>query len=266
MNVFSREMKASVKSLLIWTVGILLMVWSGMAKYSTLSESSDAVGELMADLPKAMQAILGIGSLDLSTAMGYFGMLYLYLLVMAAIHSSMLGANMMAKEERDKTAEFLLVKPISRARLLAVKLTAAIVLVLLFNAAMTASSFLFVVPYTDGGASAIASDMFRLMLGMLLAQLLFLSIGMAIASAGRRPKRAVAISAAVMMATFLLSIGMDLGDGLDALGYFTPFKYFEASMLLTDGFDPVYVALSAAVSAISLAIAFAGYTRRDMQL
>ena len=114
MNIFKREMRANRKSLIIWCFGVLFIVGSGMGKYAALSNTGDSINELMAHMPSSLQAIMGIGSLDLATVDGYFGLLYLYLVIMASIHAAMLGATMISKEERDKTAEFLFVKPISR--------------------------------------------------------------------------------------------------------------------------------------------------------
>ena len=114
MNMFRREMKSNRTSLILWCIGILFMVGVGMGKY-TLSNTGISLNDVMADMPKSLQAIMGTNSLDLSSAIGYYGLLYLYLVVMATIHASMLGANIISKEERDKTVEFLLVKPISRS-------------------------------------------------------------------------------------------------------------------------------------------------------
>ena len=41
---------------------------------------------------------------------------------MATVHAAMLGADIISKEERDKTAEFLFVKPISRNKIIISKL------------------------------------------------------------------------------------------------------------------------------------------------
>lgn len=266
MNLFWREMKANRKSMIIWIIGIAAMVGSGMSKYAGMSESGEAMNALLANMPKAMQAIMGVGALDISTPVGYYGMLFLYLLLMAAVHASMLGANIVAKEERDKTSEFLLAKPISRRSMLSFKMLAAFVLVLIFNAVMLLFSVAFVAPYADGGAGEVTGDIMRLMLGLLLAQLFFLSVGMAIASAGRNPKRAVPLSAAVMLLTFLLSITIDISGGLTYLSYLTPFKYVEASGVINDGFNPIYVGCSLVVTAAAIAISFAGYAQRDMRV
>lgn len=264
MNLFWREMKAGRKSLIIWIIGIVAMVGAGMGKFASLSGSSEAMVDLMADLPKALQAVLGLGGLDISSVTGYYGMLFLYLVMMGAVHASMLGANAVAKEERDKTAEFLLVKPISRVKILLVKLAAVVVQTIIFNAVMTVSSIAFVTPYADG--EPVTGEILRFMLGMLLIQLLFASVGMAIASAGRNPKRAGALSAGVMLLTFFLSVAIDISGGIDALSFLTPFQYFAAADVLNDGLNPAYIALSIGITLAAVAATIAGYRRRDMRV
>ncbi|MFA5881807.1 MAG: ABC transporter permease subunit, partial [Eubacteriales bacterium] len=75
-------------------------------------------------------------------------MLFLYLVVMATIHAAMLGANIIAKEERDKTAEFLLAKPVSRNEIITVKLGAGLTNILIFNAVTLLSSLVIVGHYS----------------------------------------------------------------------------------------------------------------------
>ena len=130
MNIFIVEMKAYRKALIIWVFGIIFMVVAGMGKYVALSNSSQSINDLFAQMPKSMQTLFGISSFDLSKASGYYGMLFLYLALMATIHAAMLGANIISKEERDKTAEFLLSKPISRNKIITAKLAAAIMNIL----------------------------------------------------------------------------------------------------------------------------------------
>ncbi|WP_088071908.1 signal peptidase I, partial [Gottfriedia luciferensis] len=113
MNIFMREMRTYRKSIIFWCIGIIFLVGTGMAKYKATA-SNGQITELFHQMPKSLQAIMGSGALDLSKASGYFGILVLYLFLMATIHAAMIGSNIIAKEERDKTAEFLFVKPISR--------------------------------------------------------------------------------------------------------------------------------------------------------
>ncbi|WP_152395838.1 ABC transporter permease subunit [Paenibacillus guangzhouensis] len=267
MNLWIREMKAHRKSLILWCIGIIAMVGASMSKYAGLSMSNSgaSMNELMADMPKSLQAMMGVGTFDLSKASGYYGAIFIYLLLMATIHAAMLGANILSKEERDKTAEFLLVKPISRSQMLTYKLFAALVQIVLFNLVMLVSSILFVNPYSHG--ESVNHDIMLLMIGMFFLQLLFLGIGLAIAGASRHPKRAVSISTGILLLTFMLSIGIDISGKIDGLKYLTPFKYFDAKhVMYGGGLDGLFIGLTALILAGSLILAYVGYNRRDLHV
>ncbi|MFZ3373534.1 MAG: hypothetical protein WA131_11045 [Desulfitobacteriaceae bacterium] len=71
MNIFIREMKAHRKSLIIWCISVLLMVASGMSKYSVLSATGQSMNDLVAKMPRSVQTIMGLGFFDLTEASGY---------------------------------------------------------------------------------------------------------------------------------------------------------------------------------------------------
>ncbi|MCQ6267582.1 ABC transporter permease [Fictibacillus sp. WQ 8-8] len=263
MNIFWRELKYSRKSMIWWCVGILFMVVSGMSKYGTMKSSGQSVNEIFAAMPKSLQAIFGLSSLDLSTAMGFYGMLFSYLVLMATIHAVMLGANMIAKEERDKTSEFLMVKPVSRTKIISSKLAASIVLLVIFNLVTYAFSIAMVMHYD---AAADTSEIGKLMAGLFLLQLLFLAIGMAIVSVSKRPKLATSIATGILLVTYILSIVIELNDKLEALKYITPFKYFEANLIENNGFDGVFVVLSAVIIVTGIMLTYVSYRKRDLRI
>ncbi|WP_028543747.1 ABC transporter permease subunit [Paenibacillus taiwanensis] len=267
MNIFRRELKATRKSLLIWCIGIIVMIISGMGKYEGMSVSAtgQSMNELVANMPKSLQVILGIGTFDLSKASGYYGVLFLYLLMMATIHAAMLGASMISKEERDKTAEFLLVKPVSRSFVLTAKLLAALVNVMVVGLVMWISSVVIVNNYSHG--EYVNGDIALMMAGMFILQLLFLMIGAMIAANSRHAKRAVSWSTAILLVTFMLALGIDLSGKLDLLAYVTPFKYFEAkNVMYGGGLSKVSVGLSVAIIGICSVLTYVGYNRRDLNM
>jgi ABC-2 type transport system permease protein len=94
MNIFFKELKSHRKSLIFWSIGVFLMVVSGMSKYAGLSSSGQPLTVVFEEMPKSMQAVMGIGTLDMSKASGFYGMhLFIYLVLMATIHAVMLGAT-----------------------------------------------------------------------------------------------------------------------------------------------------------------------------
>lgn len=265
MNVFMREMKANRKALIIWCIGVLLMVASGMGKYAGFSGSGQSINDLLAQMPQSLKAIMGMGTFDLTTATGFYGVLFIYLAMMATIHATMLGADIISKEERDKTAEFLFLKPISRTRIITLKLSASLVNIIIFNLVTFVSSILMVQKYSKG--EAIIGGITRLMLGMFILQFIFLLIGTAIAAVSKHPKTAPSLATGILLLTFILSIAIDMNSRIENLKYLTPFKYFDAKNLLnTRGFEPVYVILSAVIIAVLLRATYVFYKSRDLNV
>lgn len=265
MNVFMREMKANRKALIIWSIGMILFITSGMGKYAGLSASGQSINDLMAQMPDSLKAVMGIGTFDLTTVTGYYGVLFIYLAMMATIHAAMLGANVISKEERDKTAEFLFVKPISRNRIITSKLLASLVNTLIFNLVTAVSSILIVQRYSKG--EGVIGDIARLMTGMLILQLVFLFIGTAIAAISKSPRTAPSVATGILLLTFMLSVVIDMNNSIEILKYITPFKYFDAKNLMYESnFEPVYVVLSMVIITVLLSATYVFYKRRDLNV
>jgi ABC-2 type transport system permease protein len=265
MNIFLKEMKSHRKSLILWSIGVALMVVTGMSKYAGMSASGQSMNEMMAEMPASLQAVLGIGILDLSKASGFYGILFIYLLLMATIHAAMLGATIIAKEERDKTSEFLFVKPVSRSKIITAKLLAALVNIIVINLVTFISSLVIVGNFSDG--EAISGDIALTMAGMFFLQLLFMVIGTVIAAVTKKPKSAASLTTGILLLMYILSIAVDLNEGLDALKYVTPFKYFEAkNVMYGGGLDVIFIVISVfLITALSYGT-FAFYKKRDLNV
>ncbi len=263
MNVYRREIRSSLKSMIFWSLGLLLFLAASMQKYQAFSLDPASLN-IMNELPQAFKDMFGVGILDLTKISGFYGMIYPFLVLMAAVHASMLGAVVVSKEERDKTGEFLYAKPASRVSVLTSKalsaLTAAGVLTL-----VTWASSLSIV---QGGGEALGGTIARLMAGLFLTQLLFLALGVASAAVAARPKAATGIATGVMLATYLLSIAIDVSGRLGALKAFTPFAYFDARRIIGrgEGLNPWYVALCLLLTAALIAAAYLRFKKRDLKV
>lgn len=265
MNVFRREMKANRKALIIWCIGVVLLLASSMSKYAGLSASGQSINDLLAQMPQSFKAIMGMGTFDLTTAGGYYGVLFIYIAMIATIHSAMLGASIISKEERDKTAEFLFSKPISRTKIISSKLMASLVNIVIFNLVTFVSSILLLQKYSK--EEAVLGDISRLMLGMLILQLIYMFTGTAIAAISKHPKTASSLAEGILLLTFILSIVIDLNDRMEFLKYLSPFKYFDAKNLISaPGFEPVYLVLSAVIIVVLSSATYVVYKRRDLNI
>lgn len=265
MNIFLKEMKSHRKSLIFWSIGVFLMVASGMVKYKSLSSSGQSMNEMLAGMPKSLLAVLGIGEFDISTASGYYGLLFIYLLLMANIHAAMLGATIIAKEERDKTTEFLFVKPVSRNGIVTAKLLAAFMNILVLNIVTFVSSVGLVGRYSEG--KVVTGDIALTMVGMFILQLLFMVIGTSLAAVKKKSKTAASLATAVLLFTYVISVVIDLNENIEGLKYLTPFKYFEAkNIMFGEGFEFIFILLSGVLIVTLTAVTFVFYKKRDLNI
>lgn len=265
MNIFRRELRAHRNGLIGWSIAMIILVASGMAKFSALGSGGQTANELFKAFPKPVQAILGVQGLDLTTVIGYFGVLYLYMQLTVAIHAAMIGAEIISKEERDRTSEFLFQKPITRARVVTEKLLAGIVNIIVLNVITLVSSILMVAVFAKNYSNN--NIIFVLMAGLLVMQLLFFSLGTALAGYFKNPKFPSIIATSILLATYIIWVVIDLNSKLDLLKYVTPFKYFDAGVIITDGhLDLVYLTLSVIILVVLITTTYLTFNKRDLKV
>jgi ABC-2 type transport system permease protein len=184
---------------------------------------------------------------------------------MATVHAVMLGADIISKEERDKTVEFLLAKPISRNKVITSKLLAGLVNIIILNIITLVSSIIIVGKLGKG--EAVGGDIVILMVGMFILQLMFMVIGTAIAAVVRNPKTATGIGTAVLLISFIMSVAIDINSKIEGLKYITLFKYYEAKNLMSEvGFQLSFVILSVIIISAMIKITYVFYKKRDMSI
>ncbi len=262
MNMFLRELKANRKALIIWSTCMALLVLSGMGKYTAYS-AGGASSDIFNKMPYSVKALLGFGSFDVTTMSGYFAMLFLYLELAAAIHAVLLGSGIIAKEERDKTTEFLMVKPVSRIAILASKFLAAFLNIAVMNIVSLLSSIVMVSAYNKG--KDITAEIGMFFISMFIVQLVFLAAGAAVAACIRNPKASGSLSVGILLASFMISKVTDLYDKLNVLNLLVPFKYFSYKDIVEGkGLNFMIALLSVLLAAALLISTCFFYRKRDL--
>ena len=109
MNIFLRELKANLKSLLIWSAIIFLLIMIALAKFSAFAGDPSMLA-MLDSIPEPMLDALNMRAFNLTTLSGFYGVMFIYFGLMGAIAAAMWGSDIVSKEERDKTVEFSLVQ------------------------------------------------------------------------------------------------------------------------------------------------------------
>ena len=82
------------------------------------------MNEFLARYPAQMRAAFGLDKIDLSTVLGFYAFIFVFVQLCLAIQASNYGFGLVSVEESELTADFLLSKPVSRPRVMTSKLLA----------------------------------------------------------------------------------------------------------------------------------------------
>ena len=137
INVFRQELKMHLRSVITWSVAVAALILAFVSLFSSFAKQADQINQLMANYPKALLDAFGLNGADLSTVLGFFGFVFLFIQICLAIQAANYGFSLVSIEEREWTADFLLSKPVKRTHILTGKLFAALVGLTITNAADT---------------------------------------------------------------------------------------------------------------------------------
>jgi ABC-2 type transport system permease protein len=264
MNIFKREVKANLRSLLIWGIIVILFVMVGVSKFSAYYKNPEMLA-ILNDMPPAMVAAFNLQAFNLTTVSGFFALMFTYYALMVSIAAAMWGSDIISKEERDKTVEFSLTLPVTRSRLVTAKTLAALVNCIGLLLITWGASLVSAAQYQPD--SGFYRFLALSMLALFIMQLIFLAVGIFLGCAMKQYKRASAVAVSLLLGTYFLSVVSALNKNLDFLKYFSPFKYFDAGMMLRDArLDTASVLLSLAIILVSMVGAYLMYARRDLYI
>ncbi len=264
MNIFLRELKANRKSLVIWSVILILLILIAVSKFSAFADNPEMLA-ILDSMPDVVMDAMSMRAFNLTTVTGFYGLMFIYFGLMGAMAAAMWGSDIISKEERDKTVEFSLVLPVSRSRVITAKALAALTNCIALVLVTWSVSLVAVQSYDPDRAFL---DFLALeMQAMFLIELIFLAIGLLLGCAMKRYKLSGSTAVGIILVTYLMSVLSTMQEDLDFFKYLTPFKYFDAGELLrSGGLNAFYLLLSAAIVILCVAAAYWVYNKRDLYI
>lgn len=264
MNIFIRELKANLKSLLIWSGISILFIVVGFSKFSAFYGNPELL-VVLDSIPPALMEALNMNAFNLTTVTGFYGVMMTYFALILSISAAMWGSDIISKEERDKTVEFSLTLPVRRWKLVAAKTAAVMVncIILLLvtwgGILVNAAKYKPDLAFYDFVAVSILS--------FFTMQMIFMAVGIFLGCALKQHKRAGSLSMSILLASYFASIVSGLSPKLDFLKFISPFKYFDAAVLLRDAkLEPAFILLSFVIITVSMIGSYISYAKRDLYI
>ena len=134
MTLIRHELKQGMKSLAIWTLSIGFFIAVCVFLYPEMKGEMEGVSDMFSSMG-AFTAAFGMDRLSFGTLIGFYTIECGNILgIGGAFFAALIAVSALAKEEKERTAEFLLTHPIGRVRLITEKLVAVLVQIILMNA------------------------------------------------------------------------------------------------------------------------------------
>ena len=260
MTIAKHELKQSLKSLAVWTVSIGFFIVICIFMFPQMKSETDKMSEMFASMG-SFSAAFGMDKLNFGTLIGFYAVECGNILGLGgAFFACLLAVSALSKEEKDKTAEFLLTHPVSRTRILTEKLFSVLVQLSVMNLIVLASAVLSVAAI---GEELPLKEMCLTHLAYFLMQLELSGICFGISAFVRRGSAGIGLGLATGM--YFLNIVANISDKAKGLRYISAFGYTDAADIVTDGtLDMTVVLIGMSFAVISVAAAYLKYRKKDI--
>ena len=260
MTIIKLEFKSNLKTLLIWSITVGLMIFSFMLMFPMMEESLTKMGDLYSNMA-GFSAAFGLDKLSIYTAMGFYGTeVGAVLSLGGALFAALLGAGILSKEEGGHTAEFLLTSPISRVNIAFQKLFALIIIIFSFELiciSMAALSFLLI------NESITMPEFLLYHLAQFSMHIEIACICFCISAFAKKANAGLGLGIATIL--YFADIMVKTIPDLKPLKYITPFYYSGAADIFSSGkIDGILILIGILVSIISVLVAFIKYSKKDI--
>lgn len=251
MNIVKYELKKNTKSFFFWMIGLSLLTIYGMLEYSGITQTEEAMTQLMAAFPKIVLVIFGMSGFDITTLIGYYGVLFIYIEIMIAIFALNHGYNTTALEINDKTSEFIYTKPVSRIYVTIMKMLGSAVYLILF----VIISYLSVLMGIN--LNGLENNVNQLLIlfhwALLLIGFFFFALGSLLGAINH--KKGALIGSLILLTSYIIGIFYDIIDNNQIIRLLTPLKYFDLVKIInSQSLSNLYIIITVLLIIIMLIV------------
>lgn len=263
MNMFLHELKSLRKSAIIWTCSLIAMAAIFLLIYPGMASDAAEFKKLLSSYPESIRAMLGIDLDYITSFLGFYSMIFSFITLCGAIQAMNLGVSLLSKESRERTADFLLVKPVSRASIVSAKLLAAFTTI-----AATDVVFYGVTTLLAKGVNTAGFNgrlFFTINLTLLFIQLIFLTLGVVVSVFFKKLKSVLPISLGVVFGLYMAGALIATEKNNEMTRFISPFKYFDITYIIKNtGYETAYMIAGAVIVITSIAVGYIIYIRKDI--
>lgn len=260
MTIVKHELRQGKTAFAVWTASISFLLVVCIFLFPEMKSEMDAVGDVFSSMGSFTSAF-GMDRLNFGTLTGFYAIECGNIMGLGgAFYASLIGISALAREEKNRTAEFLLTHPVSRIRIITEKLTAVLIQITAMNGIIIVLSCQAMAAV---GEAIPWKEILLMHLAYFILQIELAGICFGISAFLRRGSTGIGLGLAAMM--YFLNLIANMTESAEFLKYITPFGYCEGADIVTEGKPDVFLlAIGILVTCAGIAAAYMKYGKKDI--
>ena len=262
MNIYLHELKAYRKSTIIWSCSLVLLIILFLSMFPSFSKDATDVKKLLEGYPEAFRKAIGLSLDTLFTLLGFYSYLFVYVGLCGSIQAMNLGTSIISKEVREKTADFLLTKPVTRKAIMTAKLLAILTSLVITNVVYLVAAIIM--------ATAVKTEAFSLKIFIMISitlffvQLMFMALGVIISVLFPKIKSVLPISLGTVFGFFMLGM-LSTTTSTDIWRFLIPFKYYDTAYIIKNSnYETSFIIVEIVFIVVTIFASYLIYDKKDI--
>ena len=234
LNIYLKELKQNRNSFIAWSVSLAALIMLGMLFYPILMH-----GDMLRQMTvlfenpfmKSMMSAFGASLDTLTSPMGFYSTRNaVFISLLGGFFAILLAGKIVAQEEHEGTADFLLTKPVSRMEVALSKLAVFLTYLVGLNIIVLIFGFLSLELFRGDAGYSLSAFLIHSLYGFLL-MLTFGAAGFFLALLIKRGRPITGISIGIIVGSYFFDVLSKITPSADAIGYISPFKFLDSGVL-----------------------------------
>jgi ABC-2 type transport system permease protein len=267
-NIYFKELKRNRIAFLVWSITIVVLISWGMFFYPVIMKD-DVVKQMTAlfenPFMKGMMAAFGADLEKFSDILGFYATYHgMYFMMLAGMYSMMTASRIISKEEHERTADFLLTRPVTRIEVIASKILAWTTYILMLNGVMTLVAFIELEILKKEQAYSLKAFLVMSCYSF-LGTFFFGALGLFLSLLIKRGRNISSIMIGIVLGSYFVDAVTKITRQTMMIGFISPFRFVDHDVLRAGyGFEWWRLFYLVGLSAIFIGSSIMIYKKKDI--
>ena len=261
--MIKRELKVNLKSFIIWTSILIVMflVVFLVYPYIITDDTMKNLDEMMEVFPPELLKAFNMDLASINTAYGWLKSEgFMFVLLIIGIYSSMLGFNIVSKEEYDKTIEYLGSLPIKRSTILKNKIIVSFIYMI--SIVLIIGLFNYIALLISGDFNQ--KEYLLLSITPIFIALPLFSLNLFISTILKKSKKSYGISLGLVFLFYMITVLSELSTKVEFLKYFSIYTLADTRNVIENTkLNPIIICISIIITILLISLTYIKYNKKE---